>query len=137
MIGIAYLYHSDFLGKYEEDINTIEEDIGPSPQTAPKSSKEDPGSSKSYQEVPKEEDRDDEDMIGPPLPPGMTKDSKTSKEEDLIGPPLPPGTSRSKDEDDDEDDEDDEPEEVRSRFFFSFPYKLYVLLFYLSVNATI
>lgn len=76
-------------------------------------------------------------MIGPPLPPGMTKDSKTSKEEDLIGPPLPPGTSRSKDEDDDEDDEDDEPEEVRIRFFSSFPYKLYVLLFYFSVNATI
>nr|XP_022317933.1 WD repeat-containing protein 70-like [Crassostrea virginica] len=99
-------------GKYEEDINTIEDNIGPSPKTAPKSSKEDPGSSKSYQEVPKEEDRDDEDMIGPPLPPGMTKDSKTSKEEDLIGPPLPPGTSRSKDEDDDEDDEDDEPEET-------------------------
>lgn len=63
-------------------------------------------------------------MIGPPLPPGMTKDSKTSKEEDLIGPPLPPGTSRSKDEDDDEDDEDDEPEEVRIRFFF--------LLFHIS-----
>ncbi|XP_022317933.2 WD repeat-containing protein 70-like [Crassostrea virginica] len=99
-------------GKYEEDINTIEDDIGPSPQTAPKSSKEDPGSSKSCQEVPNEEGRDDEDMIGPPLPPGMTKDSKTSKEEDLIGPPLPPGTSRSKDEDDDEDDEDDEPEET-------------------------
>lgn len=97
-----------FTGKFEDDknaaITTEGNGIGPSPSVSQKSSKT---------QKSNEVESDDEDMIGPPLPPGLTKGSKTSEEEVEIGPPLPPSTSASKGSDD-EDDEEDEPEEVCS-----------------------
>lgn len=102
-----------FTGKFEDDKNsaiaTEGDVIGPSPSVSQKSSKtgDDLGHSKPQKSNEVESD-DEEDMIGPPLPPGLTKGSKTSEEEVEIGPPLPP-TSASKGS----DDEDDEPEEVR------------------------
>lgn len=102
-------------GKFEDDKNsaiaTEGDVIGPSPSVSQKSSKtgDDLGPSKPQKSNEVESD-DEEDMIGPPLPPGLTKGSKTSEEEVEIGPPLPPSTSASKGSDD-EDDEEDEPEE--------------------------
>lgn len=105
-----------FTGKFEDDKNsaivTEGDVIGPSPSVSQKSSKtgDDLGPSKPQKSNEVESD-EEEDMIGPPLPPGLTKGSKTSEEEVEIGPPLPPSTSASKGSDD-EDDEEDEPEEV-------------------------
>lgn len=106
-----------FTGKFEDDKNsaiTTEGDvIGPSPSVSQKSSKTGDDLGPSKPQKSNEVESDDEDMIGPPLPPGLTKGSKTSEEEVEIGPPLPPSTSASKGSDD-EDDEEDEPEEVCS-----------------------
>ena len=58
----------------------------------------------------------DDDMIGPPIPPGLdtgqrsedVKENSDSDDDDMIGPPLPPMLKKA----DDEEESDDEPEEV-------------------------
>ena len=59
---------------------------------------------------------DEDDAIGPPLPPGFSQESKEEDEDEdeLIGPPLPPGFS--KDEEDDDFDDEDEEQDTGSRY---------------------
>ncbi|XP_021365912.1 WD repeat-containing protein 70-like isoform X2 [Mizuhopecten yessoensis] len=53
----------------------------------------------------------DEEVVGPPLPPGMLGPDKTKRsdeEEDDIGPPLPPGMRGGGDSDEDDSEEEEE-----------------------------
>lgn len=61
-------------------------------------------------EVPNadEDDNDDSDLIGPPLPPNIG----TTDKEDLIGPPIPPATSNSKNKRKDDSEGEDSYDEL-------------------------
>lgn len=101
------------LGKFEENVDharTSNDDVRGLPfPAAHRSSKtvDQEGPSQS-QILSKEKDSDEEDMIGPPLPPDIAKGPKTATDDDVIGPPLPPGLSTSKDSDDEDEEEEEE-----------------------------
>jgi hypothetical protein len=106
------MYH---LGKFEDTIEsagTSNDNVrGPAKHTSSKMV--DQGRPSQSQILSKdstssrEKDSDEEDMIGPPLPPTLAK-GPTADDDDVIGPPLPPGMSTAKDSDEEDEEEAEE-----------------------------
>ncbi|XP_036451049.1 WD repeat-containing protein 70 isoform X2 [Colossoma macropomum] len=76
------------------------------PSTASKR-RERPSASTSRQQD--SDDSSDSELIGPPVPPGLT--AQADDDDELVGPPLPPGYRGSTADDDDDDDDNDTMED--------------------------
>ncbi|KAL7846532.1 hypothetical protein SRHO_G00215120 [Serrasalmus rhombeus] len=89
----------------EDRQNETQGELSSGPSTAFKQ-KEKPSASTSRQQD--SDDSSDSEIVGPPVPPGLTAQADDDDDDDeLVGPPLPPGYSGSTADDDDTDDDDD------------------------------